>query len=262
MDCLGRPSYCSDCCRQTHARIPFHCVESWAGSFFQPSWLGRLGISIHLGHGGDPCGTIMQEHSHLCNHYNIVNLNGDQSCSSDEPQDEDAQFLPADPYPRPGDFDVNGMPIMIIVDTSGVHHIGVQYCHCPNAKSRDVQLMSLGFFPATFDNPQTAFSFRVLDEFLLDNLECKTTASNYYSKLRRITNSSFPQLVPVSSVTNVYLFSLPLSVFCMGHFPLSCHQIPVPLVFHPVHLPLIPRPVVILPHYSPLPSNILQNNPY
>jgi len=104
------------------------------------------------------------------------------------------QFLPADPYPRPGDFDENGSPIMIIVDTSGIHHIGVQYCHCPNAQSWDIQLMSLGFFPATFDNPQTAFLFQVLDDFLLDNLECKTTASNYYSKLRRIMNSSFLQL--------------------------------------------------------------------
>jgi hypothetical protein len=35
---------------------------------------------------------------------------------------------------------------------------------------------------------ETAFTFSVLDDFLLDNLECKTTAQQYYSKLQHITN--------------------------------------------------------------------------
>ena len=262
MDCLGTPSYCSSCCQQTHAQIPFHCVESWAGSFFQPSWLRRLGVNIYLGHGSNPCCTIVQEHSCLQDRYNIVDLEEDESCSSDEPRNEDMQFLPADAYPRPGDFDVNGTPIMIIVDTSGIHHFGVQYCLCPNAQSQDIQLMSLGFYPATFDNLQTAFSFRVLDDFLLDNLECKTTASNYYSKLRRITNSSFPQLVPVSGVINVS--QLPLSLlpllFHPVAAPLLCRPTPVPLAFFPVTtLLLLPRydaardrPIMLPPHCHPI----------
>ncbi|KAG1718273.1 uncharacterized protein EDB91DRAFT_1090173 [Suillus paluster] len=41
-----------------------------------------------------------------------------------------------------------------------------------------------------------AFTFVVLDDFLLDNLECGTSAMNYYSKLRRVTSSVFPHLVP------------------------------------------------------------------
>ncbi|KAG2078756.1 hypothetical protein BDR04DRAFT_1124429 [Suillus decipiens] len=54
---------------------------------------------------------------------------------------------------------------MVIIDKSGVHHL------------------------------KTAFTFRVLDDFLLDNLECGTSAMNYYSKLQQMTLSMFPHLV-------------------------------------------------------------------
>ncbi|KAG1792281.1 uncharacterized protein HD556DRAFT_1309358 [Suillus plorans] len=46
------------------------------------------------------------------------------------------------------------------------------------------------------DIAKTAFTFQVLDNFLLDNLECGTSAMNYYNKLRRMTTSVFPHLVP------------------------------------------------------------------
>ncbi|KAG1870329.1 hypothetical protein F4604DRAFT_1881284 [Suillus subluteus] len=68
---------------------------------------------------------------------------------------------------------------MVIIDKSGVHRLEIRCCDCPNALSR-----------------KTAFTFRVLDDFLLDNLECGTSAMNYYSKLRRMTSSMFPHLVP------------------------------------------------------------------
>ncbi|KAG2738524.1 hypothetical protein P692DRAFT_201873906 [Suillus brevipes Sb2] len=58
----------------------------------------------------------------------------------------------------------------------------------------------MGLFPASFTSPKTAFTFAVLDDFLLDNLECRTSVMNYYSKLRRVTSSVFPHLVPVSAV--------------------------------------------------------------
>ncbi|KAG2071463.1 hypothetical protein BDR04DRAFT_1128093 [Suillus decipiens] len=72
---------------------------------------------------------------------------------------------------------------MVIIDKSRVHHLEVRCCHCPNALSSDIQL------------PKTAFTFRVLDDFLLDNLECGTLAMNYYSKLWQMTLSMFPHLV-------------------------------------------------------------------
>ncbi|KAG1738323.1 uncharacterized protein EDB91DRAFT_1249240 [Suillus paluster] len=85
---------------------------------------------------------------------------------------------------------------MVIVDKSGVHRLKVQCCDCPDAMSPDIQMFQHGFFPASFNKPKTVFTFRVLDDFLLDNLECGTSAMNYYSKLRRMTSSVFPHLVP------------------------------------------------------------------
>jgi hypothetical protein len=62
-----------------------------------------------------------------------------------------------------------------------------------------MQLMMAGLFPATFRNPKTAFTFRVLEDFHLDNLECKTTPSQFFSRLRRLTNDEFPNMVPVGN---------------------------------------------------------------
>jgi hypothetical protein len=64
-----------------------------------------------------------------------------------------------------------------------------------------MQLMMAGLFPATFHNPKTAFTFRVLEDFHLDNLECKTTASQFFSCLRRLTNDEFPNTVPVGGIS-------------------------------------------------------------
>ncbi|KAG2114224.1 uncharacterized protein F5147DRAFT_743969 [Suillus discolor] len=68
-----------------------------------------------------------------------------------------------------------------IVDKSGVHTYMVRYCTCPNAAAADIQMFEMGLFPASFLEPKTAFIFDVLNDFLLDNLECGTSAINYFS---------------------------------------------------------------------------------
>ncbi len=108
---------------------------------------------------------------------------------------EEFQFGFSRSKPDKNDNDDN--PIITIIDRSGVHEIGVRWCCCPDALERDMQLMTAGLFPATFRNPKTAFTFRVLEEFHLDNLECKTTPSQFISRLRRLTNDEFPNTVPV-----------------------------------------------------------------
>ena len=98
---------------------------------------------------------------------------------------------------KPGKNDTDGNPVITIIDRSGVHEIGVRWCCCPNAPKLNMQLMAAGLFPATFRNPKMAFTFRVLEEFHLDNLECKTTPSQFFSRLRRLTNDEFLNTVPV-----------------------------------------------------------------
>jgi hypothetical protein len=89
------------------------------------------------------------------------------------------------------------IPMITVVDRSGVHEIGVSWCCCHEAPERDMQLVMAGFFPATFHNPKTAFTFQMLGDFHLDNLECKTMLSQFFSRLRRLTNDEFPNTVPV-----------------------------------------------------------------
>jgi hypothetical protein len=90
---------------------------------------------------------------------------------------------------------------LVIVDSSGVHQLPVEWCRCPSEgleldRRRDLDLLKMGLYPASFRRIQTVFTFSVLDDFLLQNLECKTSAQNFYSKLRRTTSKAFPEIVP------------------------------------------------------------------
>ncbi|KAI9432529.1 hypothetical protein H4582DRAFT_2083395 [Lactarius indigo] len=91
---------------------------------------------------------------------------------------------------------MSGNLLITIVNQTGVFDMDVLFCICPNAGANDEQLLQAGIFPSTFKQIETAFTFSVLDDFLADNLECKTTAQQYYSKLQSITNWMFPDHVP------------------------------------------------------------------
>lgn len=103
---------------------------------------------------------------------------------------------PAAPLAQPG----RPGHVMTIVDTSGVHSIRVQTCSCPNAEEHDMQMLQCGLFPASHRRIQTCFTFNVLDNFNLANLECHTSAFNFYRLLKRRTNYTFPHHVPVNTM--------------------------------------------------------------
>ena len=94
----------------------------------------------------------------------------------------------------------SGNALMIVVDSAGVFEMEVLFCACSDAKPMHEQLLRTCLFPATFKQIETIFSFSVLDNFLIDNLECKTMAQQYFSKLQSMTSSIFPDNVPVRPV--------------------------------------------------------------
>ena len=94
----------------------------------------------------------------------------------------------------------SGNVLLIVVDSSGIFEMEVLFCACSDKKPAQEQLLKSCLFPATFKQIETVFSFRVLDNFLVDNLECKTTAQQYFSKLQSMTSSMFPDNVPVCSM--------------------------------------------------------------
>ncbi|KAN0129092.1 hypothetical protein V8E53_013088 [Lactarius tabidus] len=91
----------------------------------------------------------------------------------------------------------SGNLLLTVVHQSGIFTLEILYCICPNAVEKHEQLFNAGLFPSSFKQIETVFTFAVLDDFLADNLECKTTAQQYYSKLQSITNWMFPDSIPV-----------------------------------------------------------------
>lgn len=90
-----------------------------------------------------------------------------------------------------------GQCYLTVVDITRVHFWNVNYCGCSFAAPEHFQLLQAQLLPASTKDPRTVFTFRVLDDFLRDNVECGTSAMNYFSKLRCITSNAFPHLVPV-----------------------------------------------------------------
>ncbi|EGO04284.1 hypothetical protein SERLA73DRAFT_42639, partial [Serpula lacrymans var. lacrymans S7.3] len=85
---------------------------------------------------------------------------------------------------------------MLLVDRYCVHHLPVRWCSCPNAACSDVQLLSNGLYPASQKKPQTAFTFVLLDDSLINNKECKIFVMTFYSKIWHVINSVFLHKVP------------------------------------------------------------------
>lgn len=93
---------------------------------------------------------------------------------------------------------VSGLRVVVIVHRNGIHRLPVRWCRCRGHLGYELQALGAGCFPASYKQIRTLFTFEVLDDFLADNQECKSSAWHYFQKLRRFTCSSFPHTVPVS----------------------------------------------------------------
>lgn len=202
IDCFSRPLLCGACCCKQHLFTPFHRIDKWVGEYFDDSslhlvsaswWRKRtlslypqIGLGIHLGHGGAPCPSGMNNMQHE------DGGRAEESIFAEEQIDGvDVDEIPPHlriPY---------GAAYITIVDVSGVHFRRIHYCVCDGSKPFHMQLLHANLFPSTMESPRTAFTFAVLDDFIRDNLECGTSAHNYYQKLRRITSNAYPHLVVV-----------------------------------------------------------------
>ena len=234
-DCLAEPVQCLHCFRIHHEVHPFHRVESWTGDYFAPSWLWKVGIVIYLGHNGKPCPGQPQDSS---DH----NENNPDECPNpfSNNQEEHPESTPWDGEDIENDFEttleddpdglynetelpdppvayLNGRRVLTYVHSNGIHQLPTSFCGCSGSPPPDIQLLRMGFFPSTAKVPQTAFAFSLLDDYILENLECKTSATHYYSKLRRVTSNAFPHKVKVSSRNSFDPFDF--QNFILGSLP-------------------------------------------
>ncbi|KAI6019253.1 hypothetical protein BKA83DRAFT_4057225 [Pisolithus microcarpus] len=164
-----------DCCCAIHQVNPFHQIKQWTGEFFEKSALHMLGLAIHLGHGSTPCPYMDMEHQSERGYKTTTDPQRRLPFNSEEWEDVDD--IPLNLQPP------IGSKYLIIVDITRIHYMIINSCQCPNAENYHLQLLHAKLFPSPFQKPSTAFTFAVLDNFLRDNLECRTSGMNYFSKL-------------------------------------------------------------------------------
>ncbi|KAG1845638.1 hypothetical protein F4604DRAFT_1688621 [Suillus subluteus] len=180
LSCSGTRAWCPSCVLKAHQHNPFHNLQLWNGRFYETTTLQAQGYIMYLGHGGEPCPNL----SHQPDPSPWEDLGSMEDVFAQEEGDtiNDTQL---------------GVSNLVIVHSTGVYSHSVSWCQCPGAeKAHHLDLMKARLFPASLTRPRSAFTFDVLDNFLIDALECKTSAMSFYQKLRRFTNNAFPDKIP------------------------------------------------------------------
>jgi len=83
-------------------------------------------------------------------------------------------------------------PFVLVVDTSGIHHLPLLMCNCQGGEKNIAEALASGLLASTFKDIRTVFTSTCLDDFRFANLECKTSAYQFYQLLKRRTNPANP----------------------------------------------------------------------
>ncbi|KIL55518.1 hypothetical protein M378DRAFT_188665 [Amanita muscaria Koide BX008] len=94
---------------------------------------------------------------------------------------------------RPCPCPVAGPSDFVVIHTNGAHHVNVDLCDCGSQGSQPpharVQLLRMGWFPATFERPKTTFTFELLRLFHNVMLQGKTTLYDFYHAILQRTDN-------------------------------------------------------------------------
>ncbi|KAJ7472822.1 hypothetical protein FB451DRAFT_1035953 [Mycena latifolia] len=86
----------------------------------------------------------------------------------------------------------------VIVDVSGVHEVGLDFCGCGSGGAQTVQLLRANLYPATTSYPRSATTFNALRRFHILSFESKCSAYEFYHSLARETDNTGLKVVKVS----------------------------------------------------------------
>jgi hypothetical protein len=96
----------------------------------------------------------------------------------------------------------------VVIDTNGIHTVGLDYCSCESAQHPTTQLLRARWFPATNIAPNTAATFNVLEHFHLLTFESKASVFEFMHTLMRRTNNIDIMDVPVCYEINYVKYML------------------------------------------------------
>lgn len=94
----------------------------------------------------------------------------------------------------------SGTPTLVI-DTNGVHRVNVHFCACTEDAQwveNYRQLLRIGWYPASFQRPKTAFTFNVLDTYHKLALQGKLNLYDFYSSILQMNDNCGQKKVVVS----------------------------------------------------------------
>ena len=113
-------------------------------------------------------------------------------------------------YPASGDS-------FVVIDTSGVHEVGLDYCGCRALAGGNEasQLLRFRLYPATVHTPNTAVTFRCLHHFQLLSFESKCSVYEYFQTLVRESDNTglknvkvYSSFILTSLLYDIYLETL------------------------------------------------------
>ncbi|TFK80373.1 hypothetical protein K466DRAFT_569698 [Polyporus arcularius HHB13444] len=80
----------------------------------------------------------------------------------------------------------------VVLDTTGIHEVGVDFCGCDKNQAIDhaTQLLRARWYPATSVEPKTAATFGLLEHFHVLSLQSKISGWEYYTTLSRRTDNT------------------------------------------------------------------------
>lgn len=176
LSCHGDPELCQQCLREMHAVHPFHHVKKWNGHFFQKITLNEEGILLFLGHSGSPCPALHWSGGHFHS-------------------DADREHAIFSGQSR----GIIEYDTLTAIDVTGAYKAKFVFCECDSAPEKWMQLLDMSYFPATTKSPSTVFTFEVMDAYILQKLNSRTTPRAFMSTICRKTDNLFPQDIKVNS---------------------------------------------------------------
>ncbi|KAG6905394.1 hypothetical protein DXG01_002992 [Tephrocybe rancida] len=117
----------------------------------------------------------------------------DDAEDDDQLESDDPKVIAPIPLLRSGIDDHQQVPTsdalnnsyVRVVHVNGVHHTPLMQCGCRGEAAITGDLVAGGLLPTSFSRFRTFFTTAVLDDFRLSNLECKSLAYQYWSKISR-----------------------------------------------------------------------------
>ncbi|KAJ7026646.1 hypothetical protein C8F04DRAFT_1267867 [Mycena alexandri] len=85
----------------------------------------------------------------------------------------------------------------VVLDLGHIHEVSVDFCGCEkrHTTGRRTELLRRRWYPATHDTPRTAATFKMLDFFVIQTHQAKTTMYDFYTAMARSTSGSGEKLL-------------------------------------------------------------------